>query len=138
MDRWNHRGKTVLTQKTESGEMTDSTHTPHHPRVPSLHVTSVDGELFEPIATCEECGEPIGPTNPGFFHACDPYKLGKRSRPIAPGSICDLHGCQVVHPGTTHAHYDARYDHARSCPTCTVNYGTGPGECWSDVNWYNR
>jgi hypothetical protein len=40
--------------------------------------------------------------------------------PIAPGSICDLHGCSTTHPAVDHATYEHRYEHARGCTTCTV------------------
>ena len=38
--------------------------------------------------------------------------------PIQPGSICADHGCDLVHPGTTHDAYAARFNHARTCQAC--------------------
>jgi hypothetical protein len=43
---------------------------------------------------------------------------GQRRRSIVPGSICADHGCDLVHPGTTHDVYDARFDHALTCQAC--------------------
>jgi hypothetical protein len=38
--------------------------------------------------------------------------------PFLPGSICADHGCDLVHPGTTHDAYAARFAHALTCQAC--------------------
>jgi hypothetical protein len=43
---------------------------------------------------------------------------GKRLNPVVADPICADHGCDLVHPGTTHDAYDARFHHARACQVC--------------------